>query len=325
MGRVDVRTQTLETVPLVVVIDSVSEVLRGLQAEPKTLPTKMFYDQYGSQLFDQICELDEYYPTRTETAIMQANIAEIANEVGPDVVMIEYGSGSSLKTRLLLDHLPDMDAYVPVDISQDHLYQTAEILTKTYPHLEIFPVWADFTQPFSIPGPHGHSARKLAYFPGSTIGNFHPHQAVEFMRNVVELVGPGGGFLIGTDLQKDHNVLNLAYNDRKGVTAAFNLNILSHINRECGTNFIEDQFEHLAFYNPTAGRIEMHLVSLIDQVVPINGTRINFQAGERILTEVSYKYTLAGFANMAAQAGFRVQQTWIDPRNYFGVQYLIAK
>ncbi len=324
MGRVDIRTQTLETVPLVVVDDTASEVLWGLQADPKTLPTKLFYDQRGSQLFDQICELDEYYPTRTEAALMQANIAEMANAVGPNVVMIEYGSGSSLKTQLLLAHLPDMAAYVPVDISQEHLYHTAEKLSQTYPQLDIFPVWADFTRPFAIPGPHGRAARKLAYFPGSTIGNFHPHQAVEFMRNVAELVGPGGGFLIGTDLQKDHEILNLAYNDRKGVTAAFNLNILTHINRECGTNFVADQFEHLAFYNATAGRIEMHLVSRVDQVVEIDGTPIQFQVGERILTEVSYKYTLDGFAEMAAQAGFSVQQTWVDPKNYFSVQYLIV-
>jgi dimethylhistidine N-methyltransferase len=319
-----ISTQSFLTNPLVVSDDASMEVLKGLLKEQKTLPSKLFYDQRGSLLFDQICKSEEYYPTKTETAIMQQNIHEIAGVVGTNCVLIEYGSGSSVKTRLLLDHLPEMTAYVPVDISKEHLFNTVENLNRIYPNLVISPLWADFTKDFSMPLVNSGVSRRLAYFPGSTIGNFYPQQAIDFMRSVAALVSPGGGFLIGIDLQKNPDILNLAYNDRSGITAAFNLNILTHINREFHADFKVSQFEHLAFYNQKAKRIEMHLISKVDQVVTINGTGVGFQQGERILSEVSHKYTVESFASMAAQAGFKVRKVWTDSKRYFSIQYLVA-
>jgi dimethylhistidine N-methyltransferase len=310
---------------LVVNDDKTLEILQGFQKEQKTLPSKYFYDQHGSFLFDQICKLDEYYITRTETAIMQQNIAEIAGLIHPNCLLIEYGSGSSDKTRMILNHFSQLAAYVPVDISREHLFNSAESLNRNFPNLVIFPLWADFTREFSLPLVSNGFSQKLAYFPGSTIGNFYPTQAVDFMRNVASLVGPGGGFLIGIDLQKDSEVLNQAYNDRKGITAAFNLNILAHINQNFHADFVESQFEHLAFYDQQAGRIEMHLVSKQDQMVTINGIGFNLYKGERIMTEVSYKYTTEGFAEMADLAGFDVIKVWLDSKKYFGVLYLVAR
>ena len=325
MGLTDIYTQSIGTNPLVLEDDETLEVLQGLQKEQKSIPSKFFYDQHGSQLFDQICKLDEYYITRTETEILQQNIHEIAKMVGSDCLLIEYGSGSSEKTKMMLDHLPKIAAYVPVDISRDHLFNTAENLNRSYPKLVIFPLWADFTKVFSLPLMNNGFSKKLAYFPGSTIGNFYPQQAIDFMHNVATLVGPGGGFLIGIDLQKDPDILNLAYNDRKGITAAFNLNMLTHINRKYYADFVESQFEHFAFYNQQARRIEMHLGSKRDQVVTINGSGFYLQRGERVLTEVSYKYTVEGFAEMAAQAGFDICKVWLDPNRYFSIQYLVAR
>ncbi len=302
-----------------------AEVLQGLHKNQKILPSKLFYDQRGSLLFDQICELEEYYLTRTEADIMQQNIGEMAEMLAPSRLLIEYGSGSSVKTRWMLDHLPGINAYVPVDISREHLYNTAGRLNRDYPDLHILPVCADFTQEVTLPPLEDSFSPKLAYFPGSTLGNFYPIQAIGFMRNVARSVGSRGGFLVGVDLQKDAAILNPAYNDRKGVTAAFNLNILTHLNRECHTNFVESQFEHLAFYNQQAGRIEMHLVSKSNQRVDVNGSTIAFRKGETILTEVSYKFTLPGFARMAAESGFYVRKVWVDPKNLFSIQYLVAR
>jgi len=211
---------------------------------------------------------------------------------------------------------------VPVDISGEHLYNSAENLSHLYPKLRIFPIYADFTKAFSLPLIDLGVSYKLAYFPGSTIGNFYPQQAIDFMRSIASLVGSGGGLLIGIDLQKDSDVLNLAYNDLRGITAAFNLNILTHLNHKLQADFVESRFEHLAFYNQHEGRIEMHLISLVDQLVTINGVKIYFYQGERILTEVSHKYTIEGFASLAAQAGFRTKKVWVDSNHYFSVQYL---
>jgi dimethylhistidine N-methyltransferase len=325
MGLTEIYTQPFFTNPLVVNDDKTLEILQGFQREHKTLPSKYFYDQHGSFLFDQICKLDEYYITRTETEIMQQNISEIAQMMGPDCMLIEYGSGSSEKTKLMLDHLSQIAAYVPVDISREHLFNSAENLNRNYPNLVIFPLWADFTKEFSLPLVSNGFSQKLAYFPGSTIGNFHPTQAVAFMRNVASLVGPGGSFLVGIDLQKDSEVLNQAYNDSKGITAAFNLNMLANINRNFQADFIESQFEHLAFYNQQAGRIEMHLVSKQEQMVTINGIGFDLYKDERILTEVSYKYTIEGFTKMVDQAGFDIREKWLDSNKYFGVLYLVAR
>jgi dimethylhistidine N-methyltransferase len=329
VGLSDINIRSFVTNPFVVAddasVETSIEILQGLQRKQKTLPTKLFYDQRGSLLFEQICRLDEYYPTHTETEIMVENIQEIAGLVGTDSLLIEYGSGSSMKTKVLLDHLHEIAAYVPVDISELYLYSTAENLKLCYPNLDIFPLCADFTAPFLLPPVGKGVSYKLAYFPGSTIGNFHPQEAICFMQNVANLVGPGGGFLIGIDLVKDPEILNLAYNDRKGITAAFNLNILTHINREYHADFVESKFEHLAFYNENARRIEMHLISKENQVVNVNGTGINFSKDESILTEVSYKFTLDGFAKMAAQAGFSVRKDWVDPNHYFSIQYLVVE
>ncbi|HEY3268475.1 MAG TPA: L-histidine N(alpha)-methyltransferase [Armatimonadota bacterium] len=300
------------------------DVLNGLSATPKTLPSKYFYDAAGSRLFDAICRLNEYYPTRTETAIMESRAAEMAECIGPGAVLVEYGSGSSTKTRILLDRLPDLAAYVPLDISRDHLRRSADRLAGEYPGLPVHPVCADYTAPFRLPAFEQANARWAVYFPGSTIGNFHPNEAIPFLRRVASVVGPGGGLLIGVDLKKDTRVLEAAYNDRRGVTAAFNLNLLHRINRELGANFNPDQFQHYAFYNEGRGRIEMHLFSLADQTVRLNGTELAFEADETILTEVSYKYSLDDFARLAADAGFTVQKVWTDPACLFSVQYLAA-
>jgi dimethylhistidine N-methyltransferase len=325
VGLTDINFQSLFTKPLVIEDDGSHEVIQGLQQEQKTVPSKYFYDQRGSFLFDQICELDEYYLTRIETEILHQNIHEIAKVIGPNCLLIEYGSGSSIKTRLMLDHLLDVSAYVPVDISRENLFQTAENLNRNYPELIIFPLWADFTKSFTLPLESNGFHHKLAYFPGSTLGNFYPDQAIEFMCNVANQVGPGGGFLIGIDLQKDPNILDRAYNDQKGITAAFNLNILTHINQKFKANFVESQFEHQAYYNQQAGRIEMHLISKQDQSVTIHGLGFDFYQGETILTEVSHKYTLGGFALMAEKARYDIRAVWLDPKKYFSVQYLVAK
>lgn len=301
-----------------------NEILIGMQKDQKELPSKLFYDDCGSYLFDEITRLEEYYPTRTEAAIMDSYADEIVNWIGSHAVLVEYGSGSSTKTRILLDHLPEMAAYVPVDISREHLFKTAEVLQVEYPDLTIAPVWADYTKVFSNPVVTPTNYHHVAYFPGSTIGNFYPHQAIKFLRNIAELVGVGGGLLVGVDLQKDHNVLNRAYNDSQGVTAAFNLNMLTHINREFGADFDVDKYHHRAFYNCQEGRIEMRLVSDRAQSVHVAGKRLEIEKGENILTEVSYKYTLSGFAELAASAGFEVGAVWTDPKKYFSVQYLVA-
>lgn len=301
------------------------EVIRGLQKMDKELPTKLFYDERGSQLFEQICRLDEYYLTRTEIQIMRQYIHEMVALIGKSNVLVEYGSGNSTKTRILLEHLPDLVAYVPVDISRDFLNMSVDALKRNYPNLLIIPVCADYTQPINMPPVSSGMKHNLAYFPGSTIGNFAPNLAVDFIRNIANLVGPGGGFLIGADLQKDTNVLNAAYNDTAGITAAFNLNILTHINRELGANFKEGYFKHFAFYNEDADRIEMHLISNQDQTVQVCGEMFHFEKGERILTEVSYKYTLEDFAELVSQAGFDVKKVWTDSKNYFSIQYLVAR
>jgi dimethylhistidine N-methyltransferase len=301
------------------------EVLRGLRQPNKSLPCKYFYDERGSQLFDRICELGEYYLTRTEVAIMREHVGEMAELIGPGCVLIEYGSGSSTKTRFLLDRLRDPRAYLPIDISRDHLLHSVEGLRRAYPGLNVVPVCADYTADFTLPIPRGEGGRRVVYFPGSTLGNFEPGEALQFLKQIARVCGRGGGLLIGVDLEKDERVLEPAYNDREGVTAEFNLNVLRHINRELGVDFELDGFRHHAFYNRRESRIEMHLVSRRPQTVCLCGTPILFAEGENICTEYSYKYTLEKFAAMAGQAGLSVEQVWTDPRNWFSVQYLRVK
>ena len=298
------------------------EVLRGLRSPQKELPCKLLYDEVGSELFEQICALDEYYPTRAEMRIMRASCAEMATCLGPGALLIEYGSGSSTKTRLLLDHLERPAGYVPIDISREQLRQSAAAIAAAYPGLEVLPVVADYTAAFQIPRPRQPVARRVAYYTGSTIGNFVPDDARRFLARLAQVCGPEGGLLIGVDLKKDPLMLHRAYNDALGITAEFNLNVLTRLNRELDATFAVDQFRHYAFYNPVFARIEMHLVSLVDQEVRVAGDQIRFVRGESIWTEASYKYNPDDFAELAAAAGWRAEQVWMDDRGLFSVQYL---
>ncbi len=300
--------------------DVVAESISGLSATPRTLPCKLLYDARGSELFEAICELPEYYPTRTEIAIIQQHRDAMARWLGPDVQLIEFGSGSGLKTRLLLDRMRNPVAYVPIEISRSALWASARSLTRRYPWLEVLPVCADYTQPLEIPDPWRQASRKIAYFPGSTIGNFDAPAARHFLDTIAELVGPGGGLLIGVDLKKDPGVLLPAYDDAAGVTAQFNLNILRRLNREAKANFQLDAFAHRARWNEAASRVEMHLESLVPQVVRVAGREFAFERGETIWTESSHKYTLDRFAQAAS--AFHVRQVWTDTQGLFSVQYL---
>ena len=296
------------------------DVLVGLKKSQKEIPSKYLYDAHGSKLFDAICELDEYYPTRTEIAIMRECIGEMADTLGRGLQLVEYGSGSSLKTRILLDHLDDVAEYVPVDISREHLLEASESLAARFPHVPIQPVCADYTADVPLPLlPDG--ARRVVYYPGSTIGNFQPEAATAFLSSIAERIAPDGGLLIGVDLRKSPDLLRAAYNDAEGVTAAFNKNLLRRINRELGADFDLDAFRHDARWNATAGCIEMHLVSTTAQTVHIDGHAVSFEAGESIRTEYSFKYTLDGFAARAADAGLHVEQVWTDDAGLFSVQY----
>ena len=295
------------------------EVLTGLRRASKTLPCKYFYDQRGSQLFDQICDLDEYYLMRTELEIMEAFAPQMAEQIGGGVMLVEYGSGSSVKTRLLLHHLEDLKAYVPVDISRKHLLQTCQSLAHAYPRLEVLPVCADFTMDFDLPVPKSEPTHSAVYFPGSTIGNFGPDEAKKLLSRIAPLCGTGGGLLIGIDLQKDRETLEAAYDDAKGVTAEFNLNLLERINRELDGDFQLQEFRHQATYNAEHGRIDIFLQSLVDQVVTVAGESFKFAADEGICTEHSHKYTIDGFARTAAEAGLTLREQWTDDLQRFAV------
>ena len=298
------------------------DVVVGLREEPKQLPCKYFYDQRGCELFDQICELEEYYLTRTELSIMHRYGDEMAADLGPQCMLIEYGSGSSTKTRLLLNAIDQLAAYVPVDIARDHLAQTAELLSRRYPGLPVHPVCTDFTAQFDLPKMPTELLRRVVYFPGSTIGNFGPHDAQQLLTRIAGVVGPGGGLLIGIDLEKSEGILEAAYNDELGITADFNLNVLRRINGELDGNFELDEFAHRAFYNPSAARVEMHLVSLSDQSVLIGQEQFEFGQGESIRTEYSHKYTTQRFETLAASAGFELRRCWTDESKLFAVLYL---
>jgi dimethylhistidine N-methyltransferase len=299
------------------------DVLDGLGREPKQLPCKYFYDARGSALFEQICELPEYYPTRCEAEVLRRHATEMAGLFGPRCVLIEYGSGSSRKTRLLLRQLLDPAAYVPVDISAEHLLLSARGLALRFPELVIRPVAADFTRSFALP-PLPAMRRRVVFFSGSTVGNFHPPEAVALLARIARLVGRGGGLLIGVDLKKDRATLEHAYDDEQGVTAAFNRNLLARINRELGADFAIDRFRHRAPYNEAAGRIEMHLDSVEPQAVRVGDRTFPFVAGETICTEYSYKYAPDEFRALVARAGFAVERLWTDTEGLYSVQYLSA-
>lgn len=301
------------------------DILDGLKRPRKTIPSKYFYDGRGSQLFDEICELDEYYLTRTEMSILQENMDAIVHRLGESAILVEYGSGSSLKTRMLLDALPDADAYVPVDISRDHLLMASEHIQSTYPDLRVLPVCADYSQTIPLNLVPTPGSRISVFFPGSTIGNFTPTEAKTFLGRMADVVGPGGGVLIGVDLVKDENVLLAAYNDASGVTASFNRNVLIHANARLGANFQPEMFDHTAVWNNEESRIEMMLVSRDAQTVQLGEDEIPLEKGESILTEYSHKYTLQAFEDVASAAGFRVEDVWTDPQSWFSLQYLVSE
>ena len=301
-----------------------AEVLNGLQKTQKELPSKYFYNGLGVDLFKRICSLEEYYIPVTESSIMQANIAAMVELIGPKVLLIEYGCGDCKKVRFVLDHLPEPVAFAPIDISQEQLERATEELISDYPTLEVLPVCGDFTSSLEIPRPKRAFSRKLVFFPGSTIGNFDPVPARQFLEHIAGVLSSDGALLIGVDLKKDVARLHHAYNDSQGVTASFNLNLLSRINRELNCDFQIDCFQHYAFYNPKESRIEMHLVSKKEQTVHLAGVAVHFARGESIWTESSYKYNLDDFRKMAAGAGLVVARVWTDPQQWFSVQYLVT-
>jgi len=299
-----------------------ADVISGLSARQKTLSCKYFYDEAGSELFDAICGLEEYYATRTETALIAEHGAEMADLIGPGVSLIEYGCGSLVKTRLLLDALDTPSVFVPIDISTAHLMRSAVDLIRDYPALNVLPLGADFTQPVELPEEAVNGgAKKVGFFPGSTIGNFDQVEAAQFLATVAGTVGAGGGLLIGVDLKKDEQTLLRAYDDASGVTAAFNLNIIQRINRELGADFDVAAFRHEARYNEDHGRIEMHLVSRNDQSVKIQDNSFRFRKDESIRTENSYKYHAEEFQNLAIAAGFSPIKTWVDNNELFSIHY----
>jgi dimethylhistidine N-methyltransferase len=298
------------------------EVTAGLSRPLKELPPKYFYDERGSELFEAICGLPEYYPTRAELEIMRDRAGEMARHLGPGCAVIEYGSGSGRKTRLLLKALSPV-AYVPIDIAREQLQVTAAGIAAEFSRLAVTAVCADYSRSFRLPQLAGPRVRRrVVYFPGSTIGNLSVPEAAGFLANARRLVGPGGGMLVGVDLKKDAARLNAAYNDARGITAAFNLNLLARINRELDADFDLASFRHHAFYNATPGRIEMHLVSLADQRVRVGRAGFGFRGGETIHTENSYKYSVDEFRALALSAGFEPARCWTDGERLFAVHYL---
>ncbi|MCR9080123.1 MAG: L-histidine N(alpha)-methyltransferase [Hyphomonadaceae bacterium] len=298
------------------------DVLDGLSRAQRTLPCQYFYDAAGSDLFEQITELPEYYPTRTETAILRAHAEEIASALGQNVLMIEYGAGASTKTRILLDALEDMAGYVPIDVSEEFLLHTAQVLRTDYPALAVHPVVGDFMIRFGLPD--DSQGQPVGFFPGSTIGNLSDSEIVQFMHAARDLLGQASQFIIGVDLSKDASILVPAYDDAAGVTAAFNLNLLARINRELGSDFDLSAFAHRAIWNDTASRIEMHLESLRPQTVTLGGRSITFEAGETIHTENSRKFTIDSLTPLFEQTGWTLNKTWLDEKHYFAVLLLSA-
>ncbi len=301
--------------------DHGDEILSGLAERPRTLSPKFFYDEKGSELFTEITRQPEYYLTRTETDLLRQHVEEISELIGDDFILIEYGSGSSEKIRILLDSLKPA-IYAPLDISRDYLAQAAQALGKEFPWLEVHATCVDFTGEFELP--FASEKRRVSFFPGSSIGNFERDEAQAFLKRIRRLVGETGGLLLGVDMKKDSVILNDAYNDNLGVTAAFNLNILTHLNREYGADFDVDGFHHEARYNEQQGCVQMFLVSERDQQISLNGKNIEFHEGERIHTENSHKYTVSEVHEMGRAAGFEKAETWQDADGLFGVFYLYS-
>lgn len=300
------------------------ELLEGLARDQKQIHYKFLYDERGSELFEQICRLDAYYLTRTELAIMEASADEMAEAVGARARIVEFGSGSGVKTRLLLDALEAPGSYLPVDISASALRGCADRMREAFPDLEVIPVRADYTAPLDLPEAAGGAERTAAYFPGSTVGNFRPREVAAFLRRVAEMVGPGGGLLIGVDLDKEAETLESAYDDDEGVTATFTANLLRRANREADADFDLDAFEHEALYNEEEGRVEIAQVSLRSQIVEVGDEAFAFEPGERLAIEYSYKYTPERFRGLVDETPFRPERVWTDDRDRFSVWYLEA-
>ena len=298
------------------------DVERGLSAPQKSLPSQYFYDEAGSNLFEQITELEEYYPTRTEVSILRAFATDIARQLGANALLVEYGAGASTKTRILLDALEAPEGYVPIDVSEDFLLQTADGLRAEYPGLPVHPIVGDFMVRLGLPD--GASGTPVGFFPGSTIGNLDDDEITEFMQSARALLGDTGKFVIGVDLRKSPAILIPAYDDALGVTAKFNLNLLTRINRELGADFDLDGFAHRAIWNDAASRIEMHLECLIDQTVSIGARQFAFTAGETIHTEISRKFDLDALTALVSRTGWHLNQVWRDERDYFAVILLEA-
>lgn len=302
--------------------DFLNTVCAALRRHPRSIPPKFFYDTQGSRLFDLICTTPEYYPTRTETSILERNGARMVELIGSDCVLIELGSGSATKTPLLLQHLDAAAEYVPIDICEPHLIQSTQRLQAMHPGLRMHPLCADYTCMPELPKSVEGQGRHVVFFPGSTIGNCNSEEAVTLLRHVATLVGEDGGLLLGVDCKKSPEILNAAYNDATGHTAAFNLNLLQRMQRELGATLDTAQFQHYAFYNAGLGRIEMHLISRCAQLIEINGSSFHFAAGESLHTENSYKYSTHEFQQLARAAGWHLKTTWRDENNWFDVHYL---
>ena len=307
-----------EVAELAIDTRAVKDMVIGLSQSPMTLPSKYFYDRTGSELFERICGTPEYYLTRIETGILAEYAGEIAGMLGPRVRLVELGSGSSQKTRILLDNLEEPVAYVPVDVSEGFVNESARRLAREYPGVEIKPVFADFTEPFSLP-PDERARRTVVFFPGSSIGNFSPAEIVTFLSTVRTITGPDGRLLVGIDLVKDVEQIESAYNDAEGVTAAFNLNILSHLNDIAGSDFDVTKFEHHAAYNDDLQRVEMCLVANTDTDVRVGGRCFDLPRGTSIRTELSHKFTVSGFSSIASRAGLGASRVWSDKRHWFSI------
>jgi dimethylhistidine N-methyltransferase len=305
--------------------DFLAQAVAGLSSSPATLPSKFFYDERGSDLFQEICELPEYYVTRTETEILRRYMVEMAASIGENAQIVGFGTGAGIKTRMLLEQLKNPIAYVPVDISKQRLTESAEALAREMPTLEVLPVCADYLQSIKLPIPTRRPDHIAVFFPGSTIGNMEPHIARSFLKRVARLCGHSGGLIIGVDLQKPRDILERAYNDRAGVTAQFNLNMLVRANRELDADFDLACWRHRAIYNEKESRIEMHLVSDGEQVVRLGDREFHFSAGEKIITEFSYKHTVEGFIALAASAGFLPPRLWTDAKKFFAVFHFTTR
>jgi len=300
------------------------EVLDGLSATPKTLPASLFYDARGAALFEEITQLPEYYLTRSEHEILEKHAANLANLVGPNAALIEFGSGAAIKVRYLLSALTSAAAYVPMDVSREQLYEVAAERSLEFPDVPIMPVWADYHEPFTLPD-LDPDVRRVGFFPGSTIGNMEPEQAGDFLSRICETIGDTGGLILGVDRRKDPRILHAAYNDKAGVTAEFNLNVLSHLNREYDATFSKSAFRHRAFFNDSASRIEMHLEAVTAQHVRVAGQSVNFAVGETVRTEYSYKYDRKMLDAVVGAGGFKVVELFTDQRQWFWLAWLEPK